>query len=386
MGRFKFSLVRLLVIAVVLPLLYSCCKSDTPHTYDKVIILYMAANNNLDSYARENISSLKTGYIPSKDSKEALILFKHLEGEAPELLNIYKDNNGAVKSELVKNYSGFNSASAETLENVLITVKDNFNSSEYGLILWSHSTGWLPKGYFDSHPTGLAFFEDPFAAIVKSFAYDNGEEMEINDLASALPYKFSFIIFDACFNGGVETIYELKDKADYIVASPTEILATGFPYSTIMEPLFLNSDLETVCDQYYNYYTVETGYYAATVSIYKTSQLDALAQICNTIYTNNREKISKLNMTLVQPYFRLDKHWFYDLEDFIRQISSPNELIQFRAALSNVVIAKWYTDYFLTIAISRYSGISTYVSNPSDSELDTFYKKLKWNIASGMVQ
>lgn len=366
--------------------LSACCKIDNTDTYDKVIILYMAANNNLDSYARENVSALKTGYIPKLDDSQVLLLFKHLSGETPVLVRLFKNSSGVVQEELVKTYSGWNSASAATLEEVFTTVKYNFIASEYGLILWSHSTGWLPEGYFDSHPEGLAFFEDPFAGIVKSFAYDNGEEMELTDLADAIPFKFSFIIFDACFNGGIETIYELKDKADYIVASPTEILATGFPYNTIMEPLFKDSDLQTVCNQYYDYYTTGTGYNAATISIYKCDQLTALAQICYTIFQNNRAKISALNMSLIQPYFRMNKHWFYDMEDFIRQIASAGELSQFHTALSNVVIDKWYTDYFLSIAISRYSGISTYVPNPSDSELDLFYKRFKWNIASGMVQ
>lgn len=383
----KSSIVKFGAIIVILSSFFlACCRIDNADTYDKVIILYMAANNNLDSYARENVSALKTGYIPMLDDSKVLLLFKHLSGETPVLVRIYKNSSGLVQEEIVKTFSGLNSASAATLEEVLTTVKDDFNASEYGLILWSHSTGWLPEGYFDSHPVGFSFFEDPFAGIVKSFAYDNGEEMELTDLADAITFKFSFIIFDACFNGGIETIYELKDKADYIVASPTEILATGFPYNTIMEPLFKDSDLQTVCNQYYDYYTTGTGYNAATISIYKCDQLTALAQICYTIFQNNRAKISALNMSLVQPYFRMNKHWFYDMEDFIRQIASAGELSQFHTALSNVVIDKWYTDYFLSIAISRYSGISTYVSNPSDSELDLFYKRFKWNIASGMVQ
>lgn len=383
---FKYKAIRFFLLTTIFAVfISSCCKEDNPDSFEKVIVLYMAANNNLDSYARENISALKTGFVPDKSDSEVLLLFKHLSGEQPKLVRIYK-NNGVVEEEQVKLFNGYNSASAQTLEEVLSTVKKSYSAAEYGLILWSHSTGWLPPGYYDSHPTGLAFFEDPFAGIVKSFGYDSGQEMELTDLADAVPYKFKYIIFDACFNGGIETAYELKDKADFIVASPTEILATGFPYDKIIQPLFENSDLNTVCQMYYDYYTTGTGYNAATISIYKTSKLPALAQISNSIFQKNRSKIAALDMNYIQPYFRMDKHWFYDMEDFVRQIASPAEFADFHAALNEVVIAKWYTDYFMTIAISRYSGISMYVPNPPDVELDSFYKRFKWNIASGLIQ
>jgi hypothetical protein len=62
--------------------------------------------------------------------------------------------------------------------------------------------------------------------------------MELADFANAIPYKLDFIIFDACFMGSVEVCYELKDKAEYIVASPTEILSPGFVYSSMMQHLF----------------------------------------------------------------------------------------------------------------------------------------------------
>lgn len=373
-------------LIILLSLFWSCCKNENPKTYDKVIILYMAANNNLDSYAVENITMLKSGYVPDYKDPNILILFKHISGEVPSLIRLYKDDKGNINEELIKSYLGYNSASSSTLQDVLLTVKKNYYSLDYGLILWSHSTGWLPKGYFDSHPSGLTFFEDPFAGIVKSFGYDRGEEIELTELADAIPFKLSFIIFDACFNGGIETVYEFKNKAEFIVASPTEILATGFPYDSIILPLFEDSDLNSVCEIFYDYYTTRTNYNAATISIFKTSDLPALAQICRTVFQNNRNKIASVNLSLIQPYFRLDKHWFYDMEDFIVQIASPGELLVFRTALSNVVIGKWHTDSFLSIAINRYSGISTYVPNPPDNELDTFYKLFKWNIDTGMIQ
>ncbi len=77
--------------------------------------------------------------------------------------------------------------------------------------------------------------------------------------------------------GGIEVAYEFKDKCDFIVASPAEILATGFPYDRVIEPLFdNNADLEEVCKRYYDYYNSQSGVYkSGTIALYNTSKLDA---------------------------------------------------------------------------------------------------------------
>ncbi len=205
--------------------------------------------------------------------------------------------------------------------------------------------------------------------------------MEVTDLADAIPFHLEFIIFDCCFMGGIETAYELKDKCDYIVASPTEILATGFPYSQVMRPLFeFRPNLIGACQLFYDYYSGLSGFYkSATIALYRTDKLTAVAQASSLIFNNNRSKIEKLDLTKIQKYYRMDKHWFYDFSDLMKQIAEPSELASFNAALNNAVVAKWTTDYFIDIKIESFSGISTYIPNPANTYLDGYYKNYQWN-------
>ncbi len=385
---------RILRYIIVVSLLssaafFTSCEKDPfkDAEYKKVILLYMAANNNLSSFAEYNISALKEGFIPSKESKDILVVYIHLTGKDPKLVRLYKESDGVVIEDIVAAYTDQNSANGDVLKAVLNKVSVIFPSREYGLILWSHATGWLPQGYFNSS-YNQAFFEDPYAGIVKSFGEDRGVEMEVKELKSSLPFKFSFILFDCCFMGGVETIYELKDKADYIIASPTEILAYGFPYRDIMSPLFESrSNLEETCRLFYDYYNQQSGVHqSATISLYKTALIGELAAVTQSIFNKHRAKISSIEMTKIQPYFRLNKRWFWDLGDLIKEIAEPAEYDSFNTALSRVVIAKWNTPRFIDLQIDRYSGISTYIQNPSNSFLDTFYKGFDWNVATEMVK
>jgi hypothetical protein len=385
----KIKYIAPLLILAISSLFISCEKNPfSGSEFRRVVVLYMAANNNLSSFAEHNISTIKDGFVPDKQSKDILVVYIHLPNKDPKLVRVYKESDGVVLEDIVATYTDQNSANGDVLKAVLNKIKVIFPAKEYGLILWSHATGWLPQGYFNTSVSQGAFYEDPYKDIVKSFGEDRGVEMEVKELKGALPFRFSFIIFDCCFMGGIETIYELRDKADYIVASPTEILAYGFPYDQIMHSLFQTKlDLEQTCQLFYNYYNNQSGVHqSATISIYKTAELKQLADVTKSIFNNNRSKIATLTMSSVQPFFRLNKSWFWDLGHLIEKIATPAEYEAFNTALSKVIVAKWNTPYFIDLEIKRYSGVSTYIQNPVNNFLDSFYKGFDWNVASEMIK
>jgi len=377
------------VLSIIIFALTSCSKDDSADLgYNRVVLLYFAANNNLSTYASNNITSLEDGFLPEEDSEDILLVYSHLYGEDPVLLRFYKDNSGTAHQDVVANYPEQNSTTPEVLEAVLNKIGIIFPAKEYGVILWSHGTGWLPDGYYENPGQYGVNFPDPYAGIVKSFGDESGIEMDIKDLNEAIPYHLSFLIFDCCLMGGIEVAYEVKDKCDYIIASPAEILATGFPYDQIMEPIFeRKADLNEVCQRYYDFYNAQSGIYkSATVALYKSDKLDELAVACKTIFENSRTAISNLNVSKVQGYYRLNKHWFYDLTDFVSQVASASELAIFNTAINDAVIGKWTTPSFLDFTISDYSGISTYVQSNGTTYLDSYYKGYKWNIATEMIK
>ncbi|MBP9019754.1 MAG: hypothetical protein KBG04_08055 [Bacteroidales bacterium] len=384
---------RILVVATALLItiavaITSCSKDGSESGYNRIILVYLAANNNLSNYASDNVSNLLKGYLPKENSNDVLLVYSHLMDHTPVLLRIYRDDNGVPQQDIVANYDNQNSTTPQVLNSVLKKIKIIFPAKEYGLILWSHGTGWLPQNYYDNPEMFGVFMPDPYSDIVKSFGFESGVEMDIKEMAASIPYHFSFIIFDCCLMGGVEVAYEVKNKCDYIIASPAEVLATGFPYDVIMEPLFRSkADLEEVCQRYFDFYDSQNGVYkSATIALYRSDKFDELAAVCKSIFATNREKLNSLQVTGIQRYFRLNKHWFYDIGDFISRIASQQELLQFNDALSKVVIKKLTTPTFLDFTINSYSGLSTYIQSNGSSFLDSYYKGYKWNIATEMVK
>ena len=341
----------------------------------KSILIYMVANNNLASNATNNINSLMQGYLPTEDN---LLVYLHSTTVKPSLLRLYKKENGAAALDTVYRFPAMNSADPESLTSVMKVCQTMFPAQEHGLILWSHGTGWLPEGYYGK---------------TRSFGQDGSNEMDIIDLAAALPHKLDFVLFDACLMGGIEVAYQLKDSVDYVIASPTEILSDGFPYSSIMEHIFRSPmELESVAKDYYDHYNSMSGSSrSATISVVKTSELENVAAKAKAIfekYGNNGNFNSKLiDTTQVQKYYRSNKHWFYDVNGLMQQLAGEDAK-EFTNALNKAVIYKAATPEFLGIRIynERYSGLSTYIPSPrADAELLTYYKKLLWNQDTGYI-
>src|SRR5574344_285917 len=439
MNVFSGALRRASLLALAAVALFSavsCQKAVTAHetvyeTKDKTILIYFIDNNNIASYAATSINQIINGYLP--DNGYVVIYTDNINPTTmavrdtmPLLINVYKNSAGAVVTDTVYRFPGQNSATKAAVTSAIQVTKTMFPAKEMGMIMWSHATGWLPAGYYASgtFPSSTITAElneraeelsalrklrklsgentvtpfvntwpsppggvDPYANMVESFGLDNKTEMSITDLAASIPCKLDFIAFDACLMGGIEVAYQLKDSVNYVISSPAEILTTSFPYGTVMKPLF-NGDYAAEAKAYYDYYASQSGdMQSATISVIKCSALADVAAQAKLIFDANRDKIQALDLSKIQPYFRYDKHWFYDLDDFMVKLVGESAASAFTAALNNAVVAKYTTGKSLDLTIdpSRFSGVSTYINNPTNSALDAFYQNFAWEKAVNMT-
>lgn len=431
-----------LLAAAVVILIASCSKVEPPDTpvvdvKEKTILVYMAANNNLYPDAANNIQRMLDGYIPEDDCN-FLIYSIPLDLETfsvkdtlPSLVRVGYDKNHALQIDTVYKFPYQNSATKTALSRVLNVTKTLFPARCYGLVLWSHGTGWLPPLYTLTHgssssaamasafPSPSAFqnevarlrrsrekmYEgitplrrswpsppggvDPYAHMVKSFGNENNTEMSIFDLRDAIPEGmfFDFIAFDACLMGGIEVLYELRNYCKYMLFSPAEILTDSFDYSKVIKDFF-DADYAQAAYDIYDYYNRQTGLYkSVTISLFKTDGVEAVANKAKEIFDLHRTEIQTLDLDLIQPYFRYDMHWFWDLNDFIKNLASSSESASFKSLLEAICICKYTTGQMIELEIdpARFSGISCYINSPLDDELDTYYTKYDWEKKANMI-
>ena len=396
-----------------------------------VLLLYSAGFNSLSGYLEEDIRDLLSGELPSEGRiKDVLLVYSHLPVKksayaipsSPVLTRVYKDIYGNVARDTLVVYpSSTYSSSAVQLNEVLTYVRDNFPAKTYGMIFSSHATGYLPAGYYtrpDSYvfspalstlgtdsgrePRGVPYLEpehDPTLPMVKSVGQDQvggygaylSYEIQIEDFARALPMYMDYILFDACLMGGVEVAYELKDRCGLVGFSQTEVLAEGFDYRSIPNYLLSGQepDPESVCRDYFEQYDVQSGIYrSATISLVDCRRLEPLAAICADLFGKYRRDIRNMSPFNVQRYYRYDCHWFYDLVDILVEAGAdPADVEALNSAVDACMVYRAATPEFMgSFEIDSYSGFSMYLPCHGNSELDKYYRTLKWNIATGLVE
>ena len=394
------------VLAFLLLLLaVSSCDWFRPSEKDRqVLLIYFAGNNSLSAEGSGDYNDLCNAWLPARKEEEKIVLvYRHFLDQVPSLVRLSRDRKGALVEETILEYPfSTNSATRETLSAVLADAEKAWPATRRGLILWSHATGYLPAGYYsdpkDQDARRGAFLRsergpenDPYAHLVKSFGEDHGTEMELADLRTALSGRhYEFILFDCCLMADVEVAYELRTCCDYLLFSPTEILADGFPYEAMVQPIFSSKSEEamrTIAQKYMAHYRAQSGIYAsATVSIVNTAGMERLADACRTVFRNHQARILTLDRSEIQPYHRFSsQHWYYDLDDFVGRVASDTEYSAFLSALGGAVIFKDTTDEFLGLKIRHYSGLGSYIPRPEYTVLNNYYKTLLWNQATGLV-
>lgn len=332
--------------------------------YEHTLIVIMEANNNLREYALDNINQMELAGRNFKNS--AVLVYLRSNNNESILLRIkFDDNLKVISSDTLKSYI----ISKSSPEQLKATINDAIGlcpAESYGLILWSHGTSWAPPS--------------PKRIVTRSFGEDQGDQMDIMELKNAIPTGFEYIIFDACNMASIEVLWEFKEKTKYIIASPTEVLASGFPYRKILP--YLTSkvpDLKNVAIQYFEHYKSYSGQMqSASVTLLNTFELSKLSSLFADLYSGNKS-IGIPNRTNVQ---RLDYTEdfpvpSFDLMDYLERNFPISQLDPIRNQLAKTIIYKNATDYFLGKPITYFSGLTCFIPELNDLYLG-YYKTLNW--------
>lgn len=387
-------LVHIIVLGVMAVITAGCDIFCNPTVEKRMALLYVAATEtSLSPYASGNITDMLAGYVPEKGSQdqELLVFFQDrnsssstLRSEAT-LSRYYKNSAGTVMQEVIATYNeDFNACDPESFAQVLATAEATCSPTHRALLFSSHGTGWLPVGYFDG-PGERSGAKLQVAR--ESIGYDakTKDEIDIVEFASVLGnYHWEALLMDCCYMGAVEVAYQLKNSCDWIIASPTEILIQGFPYTVILDNLFNKpgrEGLEYISQKYYELYQSQSGgMQSGTIALIDCRELDALSDICANIVAESREAMESVNRLGVQHYFyNSRKDYFFDLAHYFEQFASASRYAQLAEQLDKAVPYKNSTEEFLGLAIEHYSGLSSYIPNPSYPTLNAYYKSLEWN-------
>ncbi len=388
------KLLSTLILAVLLVALPACDKKHDepePTRASRTVLIYAVASNNLSSdlvadkdemiQAAPNVKGL------GKDVRVLLYSVASQTASEATLMELTKSPAGQWNFEPIKSYDRNTfSTDPKRMSEVFADLREEAPADRYGLILWSHGTGWIPN--FSDHllPQGMA----------KSYGMDKYQGVtdycDVQELSSAIPDRmFDYIWFDLCYMMGVEVAYQLRDKCDYIAGYPTEDWSMGMNYDTTLPMLVApNPDLAGAGKAFFDYYNSlpskngKIGW-PVTVTVLKTDGFDRVAQAAAKIYSSGIAPDSSKGL---MNYSRL-KTPLYDFGQFTKKYidaedsESKSLVAEFNQALADITLyaACSTSDFnYLEGAFdpTQYSGLSCYFPGSASDEIDSYYYTLDW--------
>lgn len=264
-----------------------------------------------------------------------------------------------------------------------------YPAEKYTLIFGSHASGWWPANTIPS-----TSYRSLSNVPVRSFGKSGNKEIELKDLAEGIPSNvFETIIFDACFMGSIEVAYELRNKSNYMIAAPSEVIAVGFPYHITIPQIMQNkspNDIASAFVQYYRTYSsTNVRWNSATIGVVKMNEMEALAQSTKAFF----QKVSSPDILTervgeIQSFDRYNPHVFFDFKQMVEVLAEYGYQTEAEAIYNQLNKAVIYTDQtekFDQIVINTNSGLTSYIpiqSSISD-KLKATYQTLSWYTASG---
>lgn len=349
---------------------------EEPAECGRAVLVYMLADNSLgtDGYDRSNLQEMidacRDGLLGNNrlivyhdDRKAEFPMLKEVTPLGLKILKVYDNATTSVDH--------------SRMDQVIADFKEVAPAKRYGLIFWSHATGWPFANFWNGADSASPSW----------IGEDKGKHMDVSDLASSLEGKdFDYIYFDCCHMASVEALYELRHTADYFVASAAELPAEGMPYYAALPYLMADEPLLTeAANATFSKYNGLTGSArTATMSVIDAARLDHLADATRALYALHPSlPASYSGQPFERPKHNGEPCYLFDFEDYIKNLTFNSDqaqlLNEWKEALQAAVVYEASTPWiFNSIKVDAHCGLTTYILRSPQDANNKNYSRLMW--------
>lgn len=331
---------------------------------DWTIMVYMAADNNLESFGIGDLNEMESVTLPS--GVNVSVLLDRAPGYDTSNGNwtdtrvgsVSHDSNTSTIGSTLTSIGEKDTGNAATLTSFINQAVAANPANHYGLVVWDHGGGLSGTSWDDSN---------------------GNNNLTLAEYSSALKASsvghFDFLGFDACLQGMVEQAWDLQGLSDVLVASQELEPGDGWEYQTILGALAQNSTMSsfqlanTAVDAYGARYS---GQADTTLSATRISGLAALKTaidgFVNSAITAGTSVIEKL-VTAVSHTTAINNadDDYRDLGDFMHEVITELPGTATATAAQQVMTALNGAILSHTGTVAGANGLSVYLPTGSIS-------------------
>ncbi len=361
------------------------------------LLIYMAADNNLDNFAYKDLEQIKKSSINS-DMNIVVQYDSNRFVDSPDTLRLYIQKGEVVKEEEL---GETNTGDPTVLKTFIDTATQFYPAERTLLIIWSHGAGIDDRNPYAEEKERERYFVPATEIEEIAVGYDDSQKDFLDNLelqkALSSSIEIDLLGFDSCLMGMFEILYQLRDQTKVMIASQHLEPASGWDYPRILGELNLSATVEDMGRALIAFHDehnqggfsrdVTQSALDATVAKEVANDLDNFALALREALKKGerKERIKDLKYTLKNAQY-FNRKDYVDLVDFVHKVKNrlaleevephANRLLQ---SLDKMIIANHTIGYFMEEA----NGVSIYFPNSSRPFKETFelYEKLDFATA-----
>ena len=358
------------VLVVALVALVFCAPAHAVAQKDWTIMVYVNADNNLDSFGVDDMKEMAAGG-GSNAWRNIICLIDREHG--PATLN-YIEKSGPKK---LKDMGELDMGDYRQFVSFVTEEAKAYPAKHYAAVIWNHGSGW----------------KDINGEIIKGISYDDSSNNHITtaqlgiatkQIQAALGKKLDVLGFDACLMQMLEVEYAIKDHVHYLSASEQTEPGDGWAYDDVFnnfkKGMTPEQFVKLIVDKYAaSYNNGSAGNSSATQSAVDLTKIDALRDAvngyCKTVMAGNYASAMKTALNQVQKFYyrtNIDFLHFVELtENTIKDEAYQTAATKLEAAIKAAIIENGISGY----SCNNAKGMAIYFPTSSYS-FSNEYKNL----------
>ena len=210
------------------------------------ILVYLDADNDLEAAGITNFNQMELA--GSTRNRRVIVQMDRKDGNDPDNESwtdtrrylIIRDPDACVMHSIRLDdepLGELDMGDWQTLQDFVEWAVAEFPADHYCLIIWDHGTGWQIRG----------------AVVAPEYKYvvideTSGNAMNVTEIPGALTrVNIEVVAFDACLMQQLETAYQLRHSASYMVGSAAPEPAPGYNYSGFLQGVNAATTCEQLC-------------------------------------------------------------------------------------------------------------------------------------------
>lgn len=369
---------------------------------DHTLLVYIAGENSLSGYADPNIRSIEAGLRAAAEEMNVVIFKDIKESPVPELFCLRRVGDDIDTTVVATFAEAVDATDPAVMREVVAKTFSDYDTDIKGMLLWSHAMSWIPSAEFQipaAEASSRSEIQGSGAHGAPAYwGQDGTHYMELWELREALAAgpHLDYLVADACHFATAEVAYELDSVADYLLASPTEIMGNGFPYARTIPALAaatpgtiedaLLAAAATFAAEYYD---------NGTITLIHTGGVEALARSVAAARRAAPAVVADMEMHPAAWHNRLQHYgrrrtgalyYYYDVAELSEQYAAA-DTARFAALLDDVILYEHhstnFTDGAENLSIARCCGLAVSVPelfslSSNSAKLTAAYPMTKW--------